>query len=145
MNVTRETIDSLRGTIKIEVVKADYASAVDKTLKEYQRKSTIPGFRKGNTPLGIIKKMYGKTVLMEELNKLVPESLSTYLEENNLNLLFRPLPSREHGEIDLNADDFEFYYDIVYTPEWNVKLSKREKIPYYTIKIDDEMLDEQSE
>jgi trigger factor len=143
MNVTRETIDSLHGTIKIEVVKEDYADKVEGALKNYQRKSTIDGFRKGNTPLGIIKKMYGKTVLLDELNKLLGERLAAFIKEEDLHILFEPLPTKGQGGLDLNADKHEFLYDIAYAPEMNVKLSKREKIPFYTIKIDDRMIDDE--
>ncbi|MDR1272957.1 MAG: trigger factor [Odoribacteraceae bacterium] len=143
MNVTQETIDSLHGTIKIEVVKEDYAGKVDTALKNYQRKSTIDGFRKGKTPFGIVKKMYGKTVLMDELNKMLGERLATFIKENNLNILYEPLPAKGQQELDWNAENHDFLYDIAYVPEMNVKLSKREKIPFYTIKIDDKMIDDE--
>ena len=90
--------------------------------------------------------MYGKAVLIEEINKLIGESLSNYIQENDLNILGEPLPSEtEQKELNLDEESFEFVYDIALSPAMNVKLSKREKVPYYIIKVDDEMIDKQIE
>lgn len=146
MNVTKNQIDDLNATIKIQLDKEDYATRVNDALKEYQKKAVIDGFRKGKTPFGIIKKMYGKTVLIEEINKLIGESLSNYIQENDLNILGEPLPSEtDQKELYLDEENFEFVYDIAMAPAMNVKLSKREKVPYYLIKVDDEMIDKQVE
>lgn len=146
MNVTKNQIDDLNATIKIQLDKDDYATRVSDALKEYQKKAVIDGFRKGKTPFGIIKKMYGKAVLIEEINKLIGESLSNYIQENDLNILGEPLPSKtDQKELNLDEESFEFVYDIALSPAMNVKLSKREKIPYYIIKVDDEMIDKQIE
>lgn len=146
MNVTKNQIDDLNATIKIQLDKEDYATRVNDALKEYQKKAVIDGFRKGKTPFGIIKKMYGKTVLIEEINKLIGESLSSYIQENDLNILGEPLPSEtDQKELNLDEENFEFVYDIAMAPTMNVKLSKREKVPYYVIKVDDEMIDKQVE
>lgn len=146
MNVTKNQIDDLNATIKIQLDKEDYATRVSDALKDYQKKAVIDGFRKGKTPFGIIKKMYGKAVLIEEINKLIGESLSNYIQENDLNILGEPLPSEtEQKELNLDEENFEFVYDIALSPVMNVKLSKREKVPYYIIKVDDEMIDKQIE
>lgn len=146
MNVTKNQIDDLNATIKIQLDKDDYATRVSDALKDYQKKAVIDGFRKGKTPFGIIKKMYGKAVLIEEINKLIGESLSNYIQENDLNILGEPLPSEtEQKELNLDEESFEFVYDIALSPAMNVKLSKREKVPYYIIKVDDEMIDKQIE
>ena len=146
MNVTKNQIDDLNATIKIQLDKEDYATRVSDALKDYQKKAVIDGFRKGKTPFGIIKKMYGKAVLIEEINKLIGESLSNYIQENDLNILGEPLPSEtEQKELNLDEENFEFVYDIALAPVMNVKLSKREKVPYYIIKVDDEMIDKQIE
>lgn len=146
MNVTKNQIDDLNATIKIQLDKDDYATRVSDALKDYQKKAVIDGFRKGKTPFGIIKKMYGKAVLIEEINKLIGESLSNYIQENDLNILGEPLPSEtEQKELNLDEENFEFVYDIALAPVMNVKLSKREKVPYYIIKVDDEMIDKQIE
>ena len=146
MNVTKNQIDDLNATIKIQLDKDDYATRVSDALKDYQKRAVIDGFRKGKTPFGIIKKMYGKAVLIEEINKLIGESLSNYIQENDLNILGEPLPSEtEQKELNLDEENFEFVYDIALAPVMNVKLSKREKVPYYIIKVDDEMIDKQIE
>ena len=146
MNVTKNQIDDLNATIKIQLDKEDYATRVSDALKDYQKRAVIDGFRKGKTPFGIIKKMYGKAVLIEEINKLIGESLSNYIQENDLNILGEPLPSEtEQKELNLDEENFEFVYDIALAPVMNVKLSKREKVPYYIIKVDDEMIDKQIE
>ncbi|MDY4044090.1 MAG: trigger factor [Marinifilaceae bacterium] len=146
MNVTKNQIDDLNATLKIELNKEDYATRVDDALKGYQKKAVIDGFRKGKTPFGIIKKMYGKAVLVEEINKLIGESLTKFIQDNDLNILGEPLPNKENQkELDLNGEHFEFIYDIALAPAMNVKVSKREKVPYYIIKVDDEMIDKQVE
>ena len=144
MNVVKNQIDDLNATLKIQVEKEDYATRVDNALKTYQKKVVIDGFRKGKTPFGLIKKMYGKAVLIEEINKIIGEQLSKYIQDNDLNILGEPLPNEENQkELDLNAETFEFVYDIALAPAMNVKISKREKVPFYTIKVDDEMIDKQ--
>ncbi|WP_065218145.1 MULTISPECIES: trigger factor [Butyricimonas] len=146
MNVTKNQIDDLNATIKIQLDKDDYATRVSDALKEYQKKAVIDGFRKGKTPFGIIKKMYGRAVLIEEINKLIGESLSNFIQENDLHILGEPLPNEtEQKELNLDEESFEFVYDIAMAPVMNVKLSKREKVPYYIIKVDDEMIDKQIE
>lgn len=146
MNITQNQIDALNATIKIELGKEDYADRVEKALKDYQKKVVINGFRPGKTPMGMVKKMYGKAFLVEEINKVLGESLSNYIKDNSLNILGEPLPNEtEQKEQDLEADQLEFVYDIALSPEVNVKMSKREKVPYYLIQVDDEMVDKQIE
>lgn len=146
MNITKTQSDDLNAIVKIQLSKEDYAERVENVLKDYQRKVVIDGFRKGKTPMGIVKKMYGKSILVEEINKVLGEALTNYIKENDLQLLGEPLPNEtEQKELDLEDENFEFAYDIAFSPEVNVKLSKREKVPYYTIKVDDEMIDKQIE
>lgn len=146
MNVTKNQIDDLNATIKIELNKEDYATRVDDALKVYQKKAVIDGFRKGKTPFGLIKRMYGKAVLVEEINKLIGENLSKFIQDNDLHILGEPLPNEgNQKELDLNQENFEFVYDIALAPSMNVKVSKREKVPYYVIKVDDNMIDKQVE
>lgn len=146
MNITTTQIDDLNSTLKVQLDKEDYETRVNNALKEYQKKAVIDGFRKGKIPFGIIRKMYGKAVLIDEINKLINEGLTNYIQENNLNILGEPLPNEmNQPELNLDEEKFEFIYDIAMAPDMNVKLSKREKIPYYTIRIDDEMIDKQIE
>lgn len=146
MNITKNQIDNLNATIKIELGKEDYAGRVEKALKDYQKKVVVNGFRPGKTPMGIVKKMYGKAMLVDEINKVLGETLNNYIKENDLQILGEPLPNEtEQKELNLEDENFEFLYDIALSPEVNAKMSKREKVPFYTIKVDDEMIDKQIE
>lgn len=142
MNITRENIDELNAVLKVKVDKQDYAEQVDKVLKDYRKKATIKGFRPGSAPLGMIKKMYGKSVLLDEVNKLVSDNLTKHLVEEKLNILGEPLPSLTvASDLDFdNKEEFEFAFDIAFAPEFDLKLSKRDKLTQYTIKVDDEMI-----
>ena len=131
--------------MKLEIVKADYAEQVEKSLRNFRQKANVPGFRKGMVPMGMVKKMYGKHVLVEEVNKLVSENLFSYIRENKLNILGEPMPN-ESEQKPINFDtqeDFEFCFDVALAPEINITLSKSDKLPYYEVAIDDEMLNQQ--
>lgn len=146
MNVSQQNIDKVNAVIKIEIAKADYQEKVDKALRAYRQKANIPGFRKGMVPAGMIKKMFGKSALIEEINKLVSEQLFNYIKENKLNVLGEPLPSADQKEVNFDTqEDFEFLFDIALAPEIEVKLSKKDKIDYYNIKVDDDMVKKQCE
>jgi len=144
MNISKENIDDLNAVLKLTVEKEDYESRVDEVLKDYRKKANMPGFRPGKVPTGMIKKMYGKQVLAEQVNKIVSEEISKYLHESKLNVLGEPLPSETQGTIDFDTqENFDFNFDVAVAPEFEVKLSKREKLPYYSIEVTDEMLDQQ--
>lgn len=146
MNITKNQIDNLNATIKIELGKEDYAGRVEKALKDYQKKVVVNGFRPGKTPMGIVNKMYGKAMLVEEINKVLGEALNNYMKESDLQILGEPLPNEsEQKELNLEDENFEFLYDIALSPEVNAKMSKREKVPFYTILADDEMIGKQIE
>lgn len=146
MNITRTQSDDLNAVVKIQLAKEDYADRVEKVLKDYQKKVVIDGFRRGKTPMGIVKKMYGKAILVEEINKVLGEALTNYIKDNDLHILGEPLPNEtEQQEMNLENENFEFAYDIALSPEVNVKLSKREKVPYYVIRVDEEMIGKQIE
>ena len=102
MNVSQQNIDKVSAVIKIEITKADYQEKVDKALRAYRQKANIPGFRRGMVPMGMIQKMFGKSVLAEEFNKLVSESLFNYIRENKLNVLGEPMPVADQPEINLD-------------------------------------------
>ena len=145
MNVSLKNIDAVSGIVKLEIVKADYAEQVEKSLRNFRQKANVPGFRKGMVPMGMVKKMYGKHVLVEEVNKLVSENLFSYIRENKLNILGEPMPN-ESEQKPINFDtqeDFEFCFDVALAPEINITLSKSDKLPYYEVAIDDEMLNQQ--
>jgi trigger factor len=146
MNISlKRNDDAVSGVLKVEVVKADYADQVDKSLRNYRQKAEIHGFRKGMAPMGMIRKMYGKAAAADEVNKLVPDSIVDYIRENDLDILGEPLPNRtEQQEIDFDAqEDFEFYFDVALAPEITIELNKEDKLPYYQVTVDDEMLGKQ--
>lgn len=147
MNVSLQNIDATKGIVKLEIVKADYADQVDKSLRSLRQKANVPGFRKGMVPMGMVKKMYGKHVLAEEINKLVSENLYGYIRENKVNILGEPLPNEtEQKEINFDTqEEFEFCFDVALAPEIKVELSKNDKIPYYQVAIDEDMLNKQVE
>ncbi len=142
MNIVKENIDELNALLKVQITKEDYAEKVENVLKDYRKKARIDGFRPGKVPAGLIKKMYGKAILVEEVNKLISESLTNYIREEKLNILGEPLPNKDQKTIDFDQDnEFEFVFDIALAPEVDVKLSKKDKVPYYDIKVDKKLLE----
>ncbi|TAJ15206.1 trigger factor [Marinilabiliaceae bacterium JC017] len=145
MNISKENIDALNAVIKLTVNKEDYEQRVSDILKDYRKKVNMPGFRPGKVPAGLVKKMYGKGVLVEEVNKLISENISKFITDNELDLLGEPMPSENQEVIDFDTQDsFEFSFDVAVAPEVEIKLTKREKIPFYNIEITDEMMDQQT-
>ena len=126
-------------------MKADYAEQVEKSLRNFRQKANVPGFRKGMVPMGMVKKMYGKHVLAEEVNKLVSENLFNYIRDNKLNILGEPMPNEtEQQPINFDTqEDFEFCFDVALAPEIKIELSKNDKLPYYQVAIDEEMMNQQ--
>jgi len=145
MNVSLKNIDAVSGIVKLEIVKADYAEQVEKSLRNFRQKANVPGFRKGMVPMGMVKKMYGKHVLAEEVNKLVSENLFNYIRDNKLNILGEPMPNEtEQQPINFDTqEDFEFCFDVALAPEIKIELSKSDKLPYYQVAIDEEMMNQQ--
>jgi trigger factor len=145
MNIVRKDLDQNNALVTICIEKADYAEKVDKNLRDFRKKANIPGFRPGMIPMGLIKKMYGKAVMAEEVNKLVSENLYSYIRENNMNILGEPLPNEtEQKPFDFDTqDDFEFVFDLGIAPEIEVELTKKDKVNYYNITVSDEMIENQ--
>ena len=145
MNVSLQNIDKVSALLTVKLEKADYQEKVDKALKDMRRKAQMPGFRKGMVPASLIKKMYGKSVLAEEVNKLLSESVYKYIQDNKLNILGEPLPNEEkQPEIDFDAmEDFEFLFDIALAPEFKVEVSAADKVDYYNIEVSDELVNNQ--
>ncbi len=141
MNVTRENIDALNATVRINIEKADYEEKVDKKLRDYKRTATIKGFRPGHVPFQMIKKMYGTTVLVEEINTLVSESLSEYIKTENLDILGDPIPKHEDHSFDPDkSDEFNFTFELGLAPEFEVAPSKKMKLTRYLIEPDAKMI-----
>jgi trigger factor len=145
MNVSLKNNDAVSGILKVEIEKNDYVESVNKNLQKLRQQVNMPGFRKGMVPIGIVKKLYGKQALAEEVNKLVSDKLFSYLRENDIKILGEPIPNEtEQKTIDFDTDEnFEFCFDIALAPAINVDLTKIDKITSYKIKIDDEMIDKQ--
>ena len=127
---------------KIDIEKTDYAEKVEKILTDYRKSANIPGFRKGQVPMGLVKKQYGKAVLVDEVNKLLQESLGKYLNDEKLDVLGNPLPKAQDN-IDWDADAFSFEFEIGLSPEFDIKLKGRKAITQYTIVADNKMVDDQ--
>jgi trigger factor len=144
MNITRENIDALNAVVKVEIVKEDYNDKVEKILVDYRKTANIPGFRKGQVPMGMVKKQYGKAVLVDEVNKLLQDALNKYLTEEKLDVLGQPLPKQQE-EINWESDSFSFEFELGLAPEFSVDLKSKTAITHYNIVADDKMIDEQVE
>lgn len=141
MNITKKDIDKLNAVLTVEVAKEDYSDNVEKVLKNYRKTANIPGFRKGHIPMGMVKKQYGKAVLVEEVNKVLQDALQKYLTEEKLDVLGNPLPKNE-SEIDWDAEDYKFEFELGLAPQFDVDVKGKE-IVHYKIVADDKMLDNQ--
>lgn len=126
MNITRENLGELDLCIKIEVAENDYAEKVVKQLKEYKNKATVPGFRKGMAPMGLIQRMYKGAIVADAVQNLLSESLYKYIDDEKLNIIGTPLSNDEKtGTPDFEkATDFVFYFDAALAPEINIDWSK---------------------
>ena len=145
MNVSLQNIDKVSALLTVKLEKADYQEKVDKALKHFRQNAQMPGFRKGMVPMSLVKKMYGKSALAEEVNKLLSETVYKYIQDNKVNILGEPLPNEDkQPEIDFDTmEEFEFLFDIALAPEFKAEVSTEDKVDYYTIGITDEMVDNQ--
>lgn len=144
MNITRENVDALNAVVKVDIAKEDYSSKVEKILTDYRKTANIPGFRKGHVPMGMVKKQYGKAVLVDEVNKLLQDALNKYLSEEKLDVLGQPLP-KPQDNIDWDSETFSFEFELGLAPEFEVDLNSKDAIDRYIILADDKMIDEQVE
>ncbi|WP_187263268.1 trigger factor [Pontibacter beigongshangensis] len=141
MNITLNQTDSTNAQLKVVLEEADYAPKVDQQVKEYSKKAQIKGFRPGKVPAGLIKKMYGKSILVEQINKLLQDEITKYIKENDVKLLGDPLPEPSQENIDWdNQKEFEFTYAVGLLPEINLPLDK--SVEGYTVEVTQETLDE---
>lgn len=145
MNVSLQNIDKVSALLTVKLEKADYQEKVDKALKSFRQKAQMPGFRKGMIPMSLVKKMYGKSVLAEEVNKLLSETVYKYIQDNKVNMLGEPLPNEDkQPAIDFDTqEEFEFLFDIALAPEFKVEVDTADKVDYYDIEVTDEMVDNQ--
>jgi len=144
MDITQEKIDDLNSRLKVTIAASDYKDNYTKTLKEYSKQMTLPGFRAGKVPSGVVKKKYGRGILADELQKILDRSIHDYISKNDLKVLGQPLPVKEADQGDWeNPDDFHFTYDIGLAPDFKVELSDKHKVTRYTVKIDKKMINEE--
>jgi len=142
MKVSKKDIDKLNSIISIDIEKNDFESNVENVLKDYRKRANIPGFRKGHTPIGLIKKQYGLSVKVDEINKLIQKGLSDYLSNEKLVILGNPVPV-EKNNIDWNADKLTFDFEIGLSPKLEVSLKNKKAIPSFEIDVDKKMIDDQ--
>jgi trigger factor len=141
MNITRENIDDLNAVLKVMIEKTDYEDKVETVLKDYRKKANIKGFRPGMVPIGLIKKMYGKVVQIEEINKVVTENIQKYLTDEKIEILGDPIPKNDEQEkIDFDTqENFTFSFELGLAPVIELKLNKKNKINQHEIIIDEKM------
>jgi trigger factor len=141
MNITRENIDDLNTVLKIEIGKPDYEKRVETVLKDYRKKANIKGFRPGMVPIGLVKKMYGRAVQIDEINKVITENIQKYITDEKLEILGDPIPkSDEQDKIDFDTqEDFSFSFEVGLAPVFELKMSKKNKVYSYEIIIDEKM------
>ena len=146
MNIQFEAPDKINGLMTITLESADYQSEVDKTLKDYRKRANIPGFRPGQTPMGMIKRQFGASVKVDVVNKMLGEKLYEYVRDNNIHMLGEPLPSEKQEPLNIESDDtLTFKFDIAVAPEFKAELTEEDKIPFYNITVDEKLIDQQVE
>ncbi len=147
MDITLDRQKSNEALIKITLKEGDYQPQVSQKIKEFSKKAQIKGFRPGKVPFGLIKKMYGKSILVDEINKMLSSSLTDYIKEQNLKILGDPLPNLDKSKtVDWDQQkDFEFEYNIGLVDDFKYNLSKKRKVTEYNIKVDQKMVSEELE
>lgn len=143
MNITQEKINKLNSVLTVKIQPDDYRERVEKAIKSQAKKAKLPGFRPGMVPSSHIKRMYGKSILVDEINNLLSDTLNNYINENKLEVLGQPLPKVD-GSKEFNwdyNDEFEFNYELGLAPEFELNFSSSDKLPYYQIKVDAETLE----
>ena len=142
MNITRTDIDALNAVITIEISKKDYSNNVEAILINYRKTATVAGFRKGEVPMSIIKKQYGKAIIQEQANKLIQEKLTRFIATEKLDMLGQPI-LRSEEDFDWNAETITFEYEIGLAPKFEVYLEIANDLTMYKIIADEKMLNDQ--
>lgn len=144
MNIIKEDIDALNAVIKVDITTDDYQQKVNKILSDYRKKANIPGFRKGHVPMGMIKKQYGKSVMIDEVNKLLQETLNKFLTEEKIDILGNPLPKAQ-DDFSWDSESFSFEFELGLAPQFEVNLSSKKKVTQYEISADKALIDKEVE
>ena len=144
MNIVKEDIDALNAVVKVDITTDDYQQKVNKILSDYRKKANIPGFRKGHVPMGMIKKQYGKSVMIDEVNKLLQETLNDFLIEEKIDILGNPLPKFQ-DDFSWDSESFSFEFELGLAPQFEVNLSSKKKVNQYEISADKTLIDKEIE
>ena len=144
MKIIEKKSKSNTSVIDLLIEKKDYVEKVDISLKDYRKKANIPGFRKGNVPVGLIKKQYGTAIKVEEINRIVQKEISKYISDNDISILGSPLPF-EDGEIDWTKDEINLKFEIAYKPNFKLIYKPKKTLTYFIIEADNEMINTQVE
>ena len=144
MDITRENTDALNAVVKVDIIADDYQPKVDKILVDYRKKADIPGFRKGHVPMGMIKKQYEKSVMIDEVNKLLQDSLNKYLTEEKIEILGNPIPKSQEN-FTWDTKNFSFEFELGLVPQFEVNLTSKKKITKYVINADDSLINKEVE
>ena len=144
MNITLEKVDAVNAVITAEIAPADYEERFNKAVKNYRKNANIPGFRKGMVPASLIKKQFGTSILTEEVFELLRESLFNYIRDNKVDMLGEPFPTEENNSVNfVEGGTFTFKFELALAPEFEVNLSKDDKISYYNVTVSDDMVNKQ--
>lgn len=141
MNIVKENIDELNAVLKVKVMPEDYINKVEEAIKSHQKKASMPGFRPGKVPAGMIKKMYGKSILVDEINRLLSDSVHKYIVDNKIDMLGNPLPKMDSNIDWDNQKEFDFSYDLGIAPKFEINISAKDKFVNQLVKIDDTLID----
>lgn len=146
MNVSKNNLDSVNARLTVNVEPADYEEKVAKAIKDYRKKATMPGFRQGMVPEGLIRSKFGKAFLADEVEKIVSDAIYNYLKDNNINIFGEPLPAEDSKQNDFeDGNSFEFVFDLGLSPAPTFFPGKSDNLDYYTINVDKDLIDKQSE
>ena len=145
MNISHQNIDDINASIQVEIAPEDYNPQVDKAIKDQAKQAKLPGFRPGMVPTGHIKRMYGKAILFDEINKIINDKIAEYIGEQKLEVLGQPLPKEEDKDGQYNwdfKDTFKFDYEIGLAPQFDIPFSAETEFTEYDIKADEATLTE---
>lgn len=141
MNISKKDINALNAELSISLAPQDYESKVDLAIKKVQKQASMPGFRPGKVPVGLIKKQYGKSILVDEVNKILNDALYNYINENKIEILGNPMPKTDNTIDFENQKEWTFNYELGLSPQFDIKLDNSQTFTYNTVKIDDALVD----
>jgi trigger factor len=141
MNISKENIDELNAVVKVKLGPEDYSDKVEQALRKYQKQASIPGFRQGKVPASMVRKMYGKSLLADELNRILSDSLYKYIQENKIEVLGNPLPKAENNEVEIDhGKEFEFSFDMALAPQFNLNLDSSFSFTELSVSPDEKLI-----